>query len=78
MQPDQHPFVANCDQDPQILVDFIKRKNRYEQHGDDCGSDEDYDDDEDGQFLDESEVRSLFLCSLSHSALLSLNPVTDL
>eukprot|EP01096_Ripella_sp_DP13-Kostka_P010036 TRINITY_DN3904_c0_g1_i1.p1 TRINITY_DN3904_c0_g1~~TRINITY_DN3904_c0_g1_i1.p1 ORF type:complete len:1241 (+),score=594.99 TRINITY_DN3904_c0_g1_i1:247-3969(+) len=54
-----HPFVANCDQDPQILVDFIKRKNRYEQHGDDCGSDEDYDDDEDGQFLDESEVMAL-------------------
>jgi serine/threonine protein kinase len=56
----QHPFVANCDRDPSIIVGLVKRKKKLETRGD-WGSDEDSDedtDDGDSMFLDESELKA--------------------
>ena len=55
----KHPFVANCDKDPNIIVGLVKRKKKLETRGD-WGSDEESDedsDDGDSMFLDESELK---------------------
>jgi serine/threonine protein kinase len=54
----KHPFVANCDTNPQILLDLIKRKKRLDR-GDDFLEDEESDDSNDdtgSMFVDENEV----------------------
>jgi hypothetical protein len=67
----QHPFLAKCDPDPNILVNLIKRKKKYEanqgEFGDDDEDDEDNEDDK-SLFLDESEVRAFLFTLLYFSS----------
>jgi len=47
----KHPFVANCDKSPQVMLDLIKRKNKLEN----CYESDDEDSDED-MFVETSDL----------------------
>lgn len=52
----KHPFMANCDGDPQIIKELIKRKKRLESNGDLASDDSDTysEDDADSMYLDDN------------------------
>merc|ERR1712137_1070080 len=50
----EHPWIKNCNKDPQVLVNFVKRKNKLEN----CYDSEDSE--ESGDFIDEDEMKGMF------------------
>jgi len=47
----EHPWIKNCNKDPQVLMNFVKRKNKLENCYDSDESDS-------AEFLDEEEMKS--------------------